>query len=73
MQIEVHGMNNLRTWRVKLNNRVVIKDIKQDLTQPPRFYWKQIKEDACSILRRKIARGRRVRLDDTDMVLSVKS
>lgn len=60
-------------WRVKLNNRVVVKDTKQDLTQPPRSYWEQIKEDACSILRRKTARGRRVRLDDTDMVLSVNS
>ncbi|KAJ5993368.1 hypothetical protein N7451_009092 [Penicillium sp. IBT 35674x] len=36
-------------------------------------YWEQIKEDACNILRRKTARGRRVRLDDTDMVLSVNS
>ncbi|CAG8254824.1 unnamed protein product [Penicillium salamii] len=60
-------------WRVKLNNRVVVKDTKQDLTQPPRSYWEQIKEDACNILRRKTARGRRVRLDDTDMVLSVNS
>ncbi|KAJ5434402.1 hypothetical protein N7491_004997 [Penicillium cf. griseofulvum] len=60
-------------WRVKLNNRVVVKDIKQDLTQPPRSYWEQIKEDACNILRRKTARGRRVRLDDTNIVLSVNS
>lgn len=60
-------------WRVKLNNRVVVKDTKKDLTQPPRSYWEQIKGDACSILRRKTARGRRVRLDDTDMVLSVNS
>ncbi|EPS32153.1 hypothetical protein PDE_07113 [Penicillium oxalicum 114-2] len=60
-------------WRVKLNNRVVVKDTKQDLTQPPSSYWEQIKEDACNILRRKTARGRRVRLDDTDMVLSVNS
>lgn len=60
-------------WRVKLNNRVVVKDTKQDLTQPPRCYWEQIKEDARNILGRKTARGRRARLDDTDMVLSVNS
>ena len=51
----------------------MVKDTKQDLTRPPRSYWEQIKEDACNILRRKTARGRRVRLDDTDMVLSVNS
>ncbi|KAJ5320144.1 hypothetical protein N7508_000427, partial [Penicillium antarcticum] len=32
-----------------------------------------IKEDASNILRRKIARGRRVRLDNTDIVLLVNS
>ena len=56
-----------------MNNRVVVKITKLDLTQPPRCYWEQIKEDACNILGRKIAHGRRVRLDDTDMVLSVNS
>jgi hypothetical protein len=60
-------------WRVKLNNRVVVKDTKQELIQPPRSYWEQIKEDTCNILGQKTARGRRVRLDDTDMVLSVNS
>ncbi|KAJ5111804.1 hypothetical protein NUU61_001434 [Penicillium alfredii] len=58
-------------WRAKLNNRVVVKDTEQDLTLPPSSYWEQIKEDAGSILRRKIARSRRVRLDDTSLVLSV--
>jgi hypothetical protein len=58
-------------WRVKLNNRVVVKDTEQDLTLPPSFYWEQIKEDAWSILRRKIARSRRVREDDTTLVLSI--
>ncbi|KAJ5998521.1 hypothetical protein N7451_006331 [Penicillium sp. IBT 35674x] len=60
-------------WKVKLNNRVVVKDTKLDLTEPPRSYWEEIKEDASNILQRKTARGRRVRLDDTDMVLSVYS
>lgn len=58
-------------WRVKLNNRVVVKDTEQELTLPPSSYWEQIKEDAEGILRRKVARSRRVRLDDTALVLSV--
>ena len=58
-------------WRVKLNNRVVVKDTEQELTLPPSYYWERIKEDAEGILRRKIARSRRVRLDDTALVLSV--
>lgn len=60
-------------WRAKLNNRVVVKDTKASLTQPPRSYWEQIKENAGNILRRKSARSRRLRLDDTDMLLSVNS
>lgn len=58
-------------WRVKLNNRVVVKDTEQELTLPPSSYWEQIKEDPEGILRQKIARSRRVRLDDTTLVLSV--
>ncbi|CAI7580189.1 unnamed protein product [Penicillium pancosmium] len=58
-------------WRVKLNNRVVVKDTEQDLTSPPSSHWDQIAETAGNLLRRKIARRRRVRLDDTELVLSV--
>jgi hypothetical protein len=50
-----------------------VKDTKQDLTLRPSTYWEEIKREANDILRRKIARSRRVRLDDTNMVLSVKS
>lgn len=60
-------------WKAKLNNRVVVKDTKEDLTLRPSTYWEEIKREANDILRRKIARSRRVRLDDTNMVLSVKS
>lgn len=49
----------------------MVKNTEQDLTFRPSSYWEQIKEDASNILRRKIARSRRVRLDDTDLVLSV--
>lgn len=58
-------------WKVTLNNRVVAKDTDQDLTQPPSSYWQQIRETAGSVLRRKIARNRRVRPDDTTIVVSV--
>lgn len=57
-------------WRVKLNNRVVAKDTEQDLALPPRSYWERIKDTAI-ILRRKIAHNRRMRLDDTILVVSV--
>lgn len=59
-------------WRVTLNNRVVTKDTEQNLALPPSSYWKNINEKAGSLLRRKIARDRRVRPDDTTIVVSVK-
>ncbi|KAJ5543730.1 hypothetical protein N7513_007238 [Penicillium frequentans] len=58
-------------WRVKLNNRVVAKDTEQDLALPPSSYWERIEDTARDVLRRKIAHNRRVRLDDTNVVVSV--
>ena len=58
-------------WRVTLNNRVVAKDTEQDLALTPRSYWQDIKQKAENVLCRKIARNRRVRLDDTTVVVSV--
>ncbi|GCB28273.1 hypothetical protein AAWM_11158 [Aspergillus awamori] len=58
-------------WRVTLNNRVVAKDTEQDLGLDPNSYWSGIKQKAEDLLRRKIARNRRVRLDDTTVVVSV--
>ncbi|KAI2734473.1 hypothetical protein DTO013E5_9156 [Penicillium roqueforti] len=58
-------------WRVKLNNRVVAKDTEQDLALPPSSYWERIKYTTGNVLRRKIAHTRRVRLDDTNLVVSV--
>ncbi|GFN21441.1 uncharacterized protein AtWU_11250 [Aspergillus tubingensis] len=58
-------------WRVTLNNRVVAKDTEQDLGLDPHSYWSGIKQKAEDLLRRKIARNRRVRLDDTTVVVSV--
>lgn len=59
-------------WRVTLNNRVVTKDTEQNLALPPSSYWEELEEKAGSLLRRKIARDRRVRPDDTTIVVSVK-
>ncbi|GCB27611.1 hypothetical protein AAWM_10496 [Aspergillus awamori] len=58
-------------WRVTLNNRVVAKDTEQDLGLDPNSYWSGIEQKAEDLLRRKIARNRRVRLDDTTVVVSV--
>ncbi|BCR97246.1 uncharacterized protein AKAW2_30565S [Aspergillus luchuensis] len=56
------AFNNDETYRPELSDRW-----ERTLSS----YWEQIKEDAESILRRKLARSRRVRLDDTALVLSI--
>lgn len=58
-------------WRVTLNRRVVVKDTEQDLVQMPSLYWPQIQARASKILRDKISRDRRIRPDDTTVVVSV--
>lgn len=58
-------------WRITLNNRVLAKDTEQDLVSSPNLYWQEIKEKAERILRQKVNRNRRVRLDDTAIVVSV--
>ncbi|XHF99663.1 hypothetical protein AWENTII_003192 [Aspergillus wentii] len=58
-------------WKVTLNNRVVKKDTEQDLVLRPSSYWEQIKQNAESTVRRKIKRNQRVRLDDTEVIVSV--
>lgn len=58
-------------WRITLNNRVLAKDTEQDLVSSPNSYSQEIKEKAERILRQKVNRNRRVRLDDTAIVVSV--
>lgn len=58
-------------WKVTLNHRIVAKDTEQDLIQLPSVCWPQIQGKADKILRRKVARNRRVRPDDTTIVASV--
>lgn len=50
---------------------MVAKDTEQDLALDPDLYWQDIRQKAETILRRKVARNRRVRLDDTTVVVSV--
>lgn len=58
-------------WKVTLNNRVLAKDMEQDLVSTPSSYWREIKEKADRILHRKVNRNQRVRPDDTAVVMSV--
>lgn len=58
-------------WRVTLNQRVIAKDTEQDLSEPPSIFWPRIDQEALKILRSKIAHDRRVRPDDTNVVVSV--
>lgn len=58
-------------WRVTLNHRVIVKDTEQDLSEPPSILWPRIEQEAIKILRSKIAHDRRVRPDDTNVVVSV--
>lgn len=65
------GYTYLVEWRVTLNHRVIAKDTEQDLSEPPSVFWPRIEQEAVKILRSKIAHDRRVRLDDTNVVVSV--
>lgn len=58
-------------WKVTLNKRVLAKDTEQDLVLEPSSYWQMIKQNAESVLCGKIARNRRVRSDDTTVVVSI--
>jgi hypothetical protein len=67
-----HALHYLIEWKVTLNNRVLAKDTEQDLVLKPSSYWEEIKQKAENVLHRKISRSRRVRSDDTTIVVSVK-
>jgi hypothetical protein len=58
-------------WRVTLNHRVIAKDTEQDLAETPSTFWPKFQQEMAKLLRSKIAHGRRVRPDDTNVVVSV--
>jgi hypothetical protein len=59
-------------WKVKLNNRMIVKDTEQDVVLAPGPYWSmflQSKLDA--LLGKKITRSKLIRPDDSNVVVSV--
>jgi hypothetical protein len=59
-------------WKVKVNNRSVSEDTEQDVALTPSAYWPLVLRDKLyKVIEEKVARKRRVRSDDTSIVVSI--
>jgi hypothetical protein len=59
-------------WKVTLNNKLITKDTEQDLVLAPNFYWSPFLRPKLEKLpRKKLSPNKRVRPDDTNVVVSV--
>ncbi|CAG7985292.1 unnamed protein product [Penicillium salamii] len=59
-------------WKVKVNNRSVSEDTEQDVALTPSAYWPLVlREKLHKVIEEKVARKRRVRSDDTSILVSI--
>jgi len=59
-------------WKVTLNNKLISKDTEQNLVLAPTFYWSLfLRPKLEKLLCKKLSLNKRVRPDDTSMVVSV--
>jgi hypothetical protein len=60
-------------WKVTLNGKLISKDKEQNLMLAPTFYWPEfLKPKLEKLLYKKIPSNKRVTLDDTNVVVSVR-